>query len=262
MRQLVTLLQKLGTPTVAVFCLFVAGALQLQQLNELRGQSTGLASLKDQLEQEKLGLELIQKAPTFGFNNLVADWVFLNFLQYFGDEPARSRTGYRLSSDYFKVIVDRDPKFLNIYPFLSTSISMFAAMPEQSVALIQKGLKSLDPKVPAKSYYVWRYKGIDELLFLGDSKAARYSFETAASWANVYSDPESQNVAAISQRTAQFLAGNPASKAAQVSAWMMVLGNAVDNRTRHLAINRIQSLGGKVFISPQGQVRIVAPKQD
>jgi len=262
MKQLVISLQRLGTPVVVVFCLLVAGMFQLQQLHKLQNQSTGSANLKDELEQEKLRLELLQQIPTFGFKNIVADWVFLTFLQYFGDEPARAATGYALSPDYFKVIVDHDPKFLNIYPFLSTSVSLYAAEPEQSVALMAQGLKSLTPQEPPKSYYVWRYKGIDELLFLGDSQAARYSFTTAAEWASTYSDPESQNVAAISRQTAQFLAGNPESQSAQISAWLMVLNNAVDARTRQLAISRVEALGGKIAVTPQGEVKVQLPKGD
>lgn len=127
---------------------------------------------------------------------------------------------------------------------------------------MEKGLKSLSPKAPPKSYYVWRYKGTDELLFLGDSQAARKSFEKAAEWASVYADPESQNVAAISRQTAQFLARNPNSKYAQVGAWSMVLQNAVDDRTRQIAISRIEGLGGKVVVTPEGEVRIQLPEKD
>lgn len=260
MKQIAILLQRLGTPALVLFCILVAGTFQVQQLNKLKDQNTGSANLKKELEQEKLRLEILRQTPTFGFKNIIADWVFISFLQYFGDEPARAATGYTLSPDYFEVIVDRDPKFLHIYPFLSTSISMYAARPEEAVSLMKKGLKSLAPKDPPKSYYVWRYKGIDELLFLGDSQAAQHSFATAAEWASTYSDPESENVAAISRQTAQFLAGDPESKSAQISAWMMVVGNAVEDRTRQLAISRIQALGGKITITPQGEVKVQLPK--
>jgi len=260
MKQIAILLQRLGTPALVLFCILVAGTFQVQQLNKLKDQNTGSANLKKELEQEKLRLEILRQTPTFGFKNIIADWVFISFLQYFGDEPARAATGYTLSPDYFEVIVDRDPKFLHIYPFLSTSISMYAARPEEAVSLMKKGLKSLAPKDPPKSYYVWRYKGIDELLFLGDSQAAQHSFATAAEWASTYSDPESENVAAISRQTAQFLAGDPESKSAQISAWMMVVGNAVEDRTRQLAISRIQALGGKITITPQGEVKVQLPR--
>jgi len=240
----------------------MVGALQLQQLNKLKHQNADSANLKHELEQEKLRLELLRQTPTFGLKNIVADWAFLNFLQYFGDEPARAVTGYILSPDYFEIIVERDPKFLNVYPFLSTSVSLYAARPEQSVSLMEKGLQSLAPQAPPLSYYVWRYKGIDELLFLGDSQAAQHSFATAAEWASTDSNPESKNIAAISRQTAQFLAGNPVSKSAQISAWMMVFSNAVDDRARQLAAKRIQALGGKITITPLGEVKVQLPKAE
>jgi hypothetical protein len=42
----------------------------------------------------------------------------------------------------------------------------------------------------------------------------------------------------------------------------MVLNNAFDDRTRQLAINRIQALGGKVSITPEGEVIIQLPNKD
>ncbi len=81
-------------------------------------------------------------------------------------------------------------------------------------------------------------------------------------WASVYSDEESKQVKAISQRTAEFLSHNPKSKSAQIAAWIMVLNNPVDSQTRKLAIKRISTLGGKVSVTPQGSVQILPPKED
>ncbi|MBV9384884.1 MAG: hypothetical protein JOZ78_00485 [Chroococcidiopsidaceae cyanobacterium CP_BM_ER_R8_30] len=125
-----------------------------------------------------------------------------------------------------------------------------------------KGLKSLSPKVPQRSYYIWRYKGIDELLFLGDAKAAKHSFAMAANWASFYSDAESKQVAAISRGTAQFLSRNPKSKWAQVAAWVMVLNNQVDERTRGIAVHRLKALGAKVVVTPQGAAQVQLPRKD
>jgi hypothetical protein len=135
-------------------------------------------------------------------------------------------------------------------------------MPERAIALSKKGLKSLSPFVPEKSYYVWRYKGIDELLFLGNAQAAQKSFATAANWASKFSDPESQFIANTSQNTAKFLSRNPYSKYAQISTWAMVLNNQVDERTRKRAISRIEALGGKVIRTPEGDNKILFPPKD
>jgi hypothetical protein len=238
--------------------------LQVPQLNYLtnRAKNASPEALRQDVDLEKLRLNLLQKTPAFGFDNLFADWVFLNFLQYFGDEETRAVSGYSLSPEYFEIIVDRDPRFLGAYTGLSTSISLYAAKPEESVALMEKGLKSMSPQSPPKSYYIWRQKGIDELLFLGNTQAARQSFKNAAEWASTYSDEESQNVAAISRRTSEFLARNPKSKSAQVTAWAMVLNTVTDDRTRKIAISRIEALGGKVIITPEGVPKIRLPKTD
>ncbi|MBD1945808.1 hypothetical protein H6F50_26230 [Coleofasciculus sp. FACHB-712] len=256
--------QLIARYTLTLLCVLSIGLLQVPQLNKLTAKAKTFLpeELNKEAEAAKLRLNLLQTLPSFGFDNLFADWVFLGFAQYFGDDSARQVTGYNVSPDYFEVIVDRDPKFLKAYLFLSNSISMYAGMPEKSVALMEKGLKSIAKNPLPKSYYVWRYKGTDELLFLGDAQAARKSFEKAAEWASVYEDPESKNVAAISRQTAQFLARNPNSKSAQVGAWTMILQNAVDDRTRKIAISRIEVLGGKVIITPEGGVQVQLPEQD
>lgn len=135
-------------------------------------------------------------------------------------------------------------------------------MPERAIALSEKGLKSLSPSVPDKSYYVWRYKGVDELLFLGDAKAAQKSFATAANWASKFSDAESQMIANTSQRTAEFLSQNPNSKYAQIATWAIVLNNQIDERTRKRAIREIEALGGKVITTPEGINKIIFPPKD
>ncbi|MBD2092448.1 hypothetical protein H6F67_21610 [Microcoleus sp. FACHB-1515] len=204
-------------------------------------------------------LNLLEKAPTFGFDNLVADWTFLSFLQYFGDQPARLATDYRLSPEFFDVVIDRDPRFLQTYPFLSSSTALFAAQPERSIALMNQGLQSMTPTIPPGSFYVWRNKAIDELLFLGDAQAARQSFLKAAEWARASGLPEAENVARLSEQTAQTLDRNPDSRQAQIGAWVLVLGSAPDDRTRQTAIDRIQQLGGQIVPQPDGSFSVQLP---
>ncbi|MBW4657101.1 MAG: hypothetical protein KME15_00350 [Drouetiella hepatica Uher 2000/2452] len=239
-------------------------SLQFPQIQRLanRSQTVSAEKIRQEVEVERARLNLVKSLPSFGFNNLLADWSFLSFLQYFGDEPARTKTDYSLSPDYFEVILSRDPYFLNTYTFASTSISLYAGMPEKSVVLMQQGLQSLKPNVPPGSYYAWRQLGIDQLLFLGDAQAARQSFATAATWARLSSLPGSADVADSSQQTVDFLTRNPNSKTAQVSAWTMILSTAPDDRTQKMAIDRIEALGSKVVKTPDGTYSIQAPEKD
>ncbi|NJR39245.1 MAG: hypothetical protein HC781_10985 [Leptolyngbyaceae cyanobacterium CSU_1_4] len=250
--------------SIVLLCLTLIGWIQLPQLERLKTQSQSATaeSLRRSADQEQVRLTLLKKIPAFGFDNVLADWTFLSFLQYFGDAPARAKTDFTLSPDYFEVVLGRDPYFLSAYTFLSTSSALYAGLPERSVAIARQGLSSLKPNVPPESYYAWRQLGIDELLFLGDAQAAKRSFETAASWARQSSVPGSDRVAALSQKTAAFLANNPESKTAQVAAWSMVLTNASDKRTHDTAISKIEALGGRVALQPNGTFAIQPPTKD
>lgn len=256
--------EAITTPLVVGLCILGINLMQAPKLQKLliSRQSISVEALEKDLEKESLRLKLLQNLPSFGYENLMADWVYIDFLQFFGDEEARDKTGYSLSPEYFKVILGHDPRFLAAYLGLSVSSSLYAGMPEKSIALMEKGLKSLAPQLPQKSYFVWRYKGTDELLFLGNVKAAQTSFLQASEWANTYTDEESKQVAFLSQKTANFLSKNPDSKSARVATWITVFNNKVDEKTRKRAIREIQALGGVVIINPDGTNMIKLPEQD
>ena len=237
--------------------------LQTPQLASLKQrQSLTKAVLRQQEAQLKAQLSIAKTLPTFGFDNLVADWHFIDFIQYFGDTEVRAKAGYGASMEYFEAMLDRDPRFLHAYFYLSSTGSLYAGQPEKSVSLMNEGLKSLSPKVPDRGYYIWRLKAVDELLFLGKIPEARNSMLTAANWARQSPTTEGQNVARLSQNTAAYLARNPNSKQAQFDAWNMVLGAAVDDFVIKRAIVGIRSTGGKVTISPSGEFKVEAPAKD
>ncbi|MEA5601030.1 hypothetical protein [Nostoc sp. UHCC 0252] len=254
----------IAAPFVICACILGITLIQFPQLQKLieSKKSASLETLEKEIKSENTRLNILKKTPSFGYDNFIADLVYLNFSQYFGDDEVRDKTGYSLSPEYFEVILERDPRFLAAYRSLSISTSLYAAMPERAIAISEKGLKSLSPFVPERSYYIWRFKGVDELLFLGDAQAAQQSFATAANWASKFSDAESQLIANTSQKTAEFLSRNPKSKYAQISTWSMVLNNQVDKKTQKRAIREIEALGGKVITTPEGNQKIVFPPKD
>jgi tetratricopeptide (TPR) repeat protein len=238
--------------------------LQTHQLATLKYQRKSLdkAVLQQEEAMAKAHLTIARTLPTFGFDNLVADWHFLDFIQYFGDTEVRAKAGYGASMEYFEAILDRDPRFLYAYFYLSSTGALYAGEPERSVELMNRGLKSLSPQVPERGYYIWRLKAVDELLFLGRVADARNSMQTAANWAQQQPNPEAQNVARLSQSTATYLARNPKSKKAQFDAWNMVLGAAVDDFAIKRAIAEIRAMGGKVTVTPTGEFTVTPPAKD
>lgn len=248
----------------ACLCMLGVSSLQFPRMQQVlhSNKTASIEALQKEINLEKSRLNLIAKIPSFGYDNIIANWIYLGFLQYFGDDEVRAKTGYELSPEFFEVILARDPRFIMAYLGLSTSTSIYAAMPERSIKLMESGLESLTPVAPERSYYVWRYKGIDELLFLGQSSKAKQSFEKAANWASQHSDEESKLAASISKKTVEFLSRNPNSKYARIATWAMVVNNQVDEKTRQRAIREIQALGGEVIPNPDGSHKIKLPKDD
>ena len=238
--------------------------LQTHQLAALKHQRKILTKPVLQQEEAKLKaqLALVKTLPTFGFDNIVADWHFMDFIQYFGDNEVRQKAGYGAVIEHFEAILDRDPRFLYAYFYLSSTGSLYSGQPERTVALMNRGLKSLSPNVPARSYYIWRMKAIDELLFLGKVTDARTSMATAAQWAQANPDREAQNVARLSQNTANYLARNPNSKRARFDTWNAVLSSAIDDFAIKRAIVEIRAIGGKVTIGPNGELKVEPPLKD
>ncbi|MGF1478426.1 MAG: hypothetical protein ACFB4I_02900 [Cyanophyceae cyanobacterium] len=210
------------------------------------------------LQEEKragLLLSLDQTSLEFGFSNLIADWHFLKFVQYFGDKKAREQTGYSLTTSYFKSIVNRDPHFVKAHLTLSTANSIYAGRPKQTVLFLNQVLSYISPNLPL-AYYLWVYKGIDEILFLGDLKAAQRSYEMAAEWAN-YRDESAKSILAVRAReTARFLAKKPDSRKARIGAWTTILMNATDEKTQQRATQEIKALGGEIIITPEGRLSV------
>jgi hypothetical protein len=238
--------------------------LQFNRLSQLESKANQERSKADYLREEQqtqTSLQVLSKLPTFGFDNLIANWSYLNFLQYFGDDQARPKTGYRITPDFFHVIVDRDPHFLGMYPYLSASVSLYGGQPQQTVSMLQQGINTIPLSMQSEAYFLWQAKATDELLFLGRTQDARRSYAMAASWASQSSDPQMQAIAARSRQTAEFLATNPDSRRARVGSWYNILTNAIDDRTRQFAAKQIQALGGTI-IQKNGAFQVRLPHSD
>ena len=217
------------------------------------------ASFKQSEQQEALRLKMLKALPTFGFDNLVADWTFLKFLQYFGDDEARDITGYGLSPDYFDIITRRDPRRVEIYPFLSVAISFYQAKPEIAVQLMERGTSALSPQIDPQAWTVWRNKGLDELLLLGDIPESIRSHEMAADW--VEKTPSGKQLAPIFRNTAEFLRRDPDSVQVRFMSWSSVYAQTKDKVVRSRARKALVKLGAQVRKDKDGKESFMLPAQ-
>lgn len=225
-------------------------SLQTREIN-LREKDLSQEELKRLEDTSRVQLELINKIPKLGFNNLVADWLYLQFIQYFGDTLARNQTGYSLNPLYFQEIVNNDPRFAGAYFTLEPATTLFSGMPQVSVALMNQGLAKMSPQEDL-AYQVWFYKGIAELLFVGSPQEAKKSFQKAAQWSEYHNTSSSLNTGNRAREIADFLATNPDSTKARASAWLSIYVYTPEKVVREFAQEQIEALGAKIIPTPTG----------
>jgi hypothetical protein len=253
----------------------LAGVVTMQSSGQLGGMSPvgvpgqkplsamSAASFKQaaqqEAQQEALRLKMLKTIPSFGFDNLIADWTFLKFLQYFGDDEARDVTGYNLGQDYFDIVTQRDPRWADIYLFLSTAISFYQGKPETAVNLMERGTRalSLSPQIHSQSWIVWRTKGLDELLLLGDIPESIRSHEMAADW--VEGSPEGPKLAPMFRATAEYLRRDPDSVPVRFTAWNTVYTQTTDKLVRQRAKQALVKLGAQVQKDKNGNESFILP---
>ncbi|WP_330205247.1 hypothetical protein [Cyanobacterium sp. Dongsha4] len=226
-----------------LFSVVSIGFLQKPLLD--KNQTRTKADLITEATINESKITLLNRFPSFGFNNLIADWTYLDFIQYYGDAEARKILGYDLLPDYYRLIVHRDPRFIQAYFLLDPATTLFAGRPDVSVELMNYGLKYITPQQP-RAYQVLAFKGTDELLFLGKTEEAEQSFLTASQWAKRENSDTSRQLSQVYRQTAQFLADNPDSKKARASSWLMILSNARDDQVRQIALTYLEKLGAEV----------------
>lgn len=251
---------RLGLTTLTLTVVAFMQQDALRQLQAQTGEQLTDAEYERQNAQTITQMRLLANLPSFGFDNLVADWAFLQFLQFFGDSAARQVTGYDDVPAFFKVIIAKDPRFAQTYPYLSTALTVYAGQPQTSVALMDRGLAAMDPAYQPTAYLGWVFRAMDELLFLGKGQAAAESYDRAAAWAEMNPDPQVRAAADYYRSLAQTLRRDPDSRMAQINAWIWALVNAVSDRSRQTAIENIERLGGKVSRLPDGTWQIRHPE--
>lgn len=234
-----SVLSKFALGSVFVFCLLAA--MKLQHGNYQKIATTAKPNYEEAERERQTKLNLSQLIPSFGFDNLVADSLYLEFVQYFGDREARETTGYSLVPQYFSSIAHRDPLFFDAYVSLSVANSMYAGQAEQTVDLMNQILQSV-PQHSKNVHQMWTLKALDETLFLGDTAAASYSHQQAATLATQEDHFNLASTIHLNQRKAEFLATKPDTTEAQILAWKSVLPNVVKESERKAIQERIAKL--------------------
>lgn len=173
-------------------------------------------------EEQRLELQLavLEQLPSFGFDNAIASWIFLQYLQYFGNQDARDITGCRLNSVYLDQVTQRDPRFFIPYIFVPGGVSYCQGEPLKSIELLERGLEAITPDIQENVFVLALLKALDRFLLLGDIPGAIAAYERAADLAAATETYAS--FAPYYRRTAQWLRDNPDSLQARFIGWQDV----------------------------------------
>ncbi|MCT7982232.1 hypothetical protein NG796_02880 [Laspinema sp. A4] len=242
--------------TVAIAIVALAGAIIMQQMG-LGNPRLAQTDPRQAEQQEALQVQMLRRSPTLGFDNMIANYAFLKWVQYFGDEEIRDQIGYALNQEYFDVITRLDPRFAEMYPFISTAVSFAQGEPELGIEYMDRGLAVLSPEINPKAFLVWRFKGLDQLLLLGDIPGSIESHERAAQWAR---GTEYDDYADLYQSAADFLRTEPDSTGVRLWAWNEVYQNSINESVKQRAEQEILKLGASKQINEEGQVIFVLPE--
>ena len=236
-------LQWLGHFTNGAIALIAIGGIVLLQQATIKRAPQGLEDPVLAQDRTRTQLQLAARMPSLGFDNLLANWAFLSYLQYFGDTEVRQATGYTANEDYFELMTLRDPRFTTLAPFISAGVAYYAGKPEKSVALMTRMTEVLDPKHQPDAFWVWRFKAFDQYLLLNDIPGTIHSLEMAARWAEVKG--ENREVAGYFRGSANFLRRDPNVVSVRFYAWNEVYQNAVDPLVIQRSEQELLKMGAK-----------------
>jgi tetratricopeptide (TPR) repeat protein len=114
----------------------------------------------------------------FGMDNLVADWYWLQYVQYFGDSAARKKTNFDYCDDYLELITALDPKFVKAYAAADYAVAGMQENPDKALKILARGIL-INPAAEGSWELYRNYAGV-AFLYKKDLPTAAKYFTKAA----------------------------------------------------------------------------------
>ncbi|AGY56329.1 hypothetical protein [Gloeobacter kilaueensis] len=163
-----------------VACSFGLAVLWLQRPS-LTPTSDRVAGIN---QPTRLPAPFVLHSRAFGWRNLLADWLWLQYVQYFGDVAARKKSGYGLSAEYIQAITALDPAFIFAATQANYAVAEQMGAPKEAIAILTAAAKRNPGRADALgmpgSWYLWRLAGSVAFRHLGHYRQAAAYFERAA----------------------------------------------------------------------------------
>jgi hypothetical protein len=117
----------------------------------------------------------VLKMVSLGYDQILADIYWLNFIQYFGDTNARLVDHYDRCYDYLSLISALDPHFIQAYWFAAFAVGTEQKRPDLAEKIISRGLSNNQD-----NWYLPYIAGVNEFINSKDDKKAAKYYKMAA----------------------------------------------------------------------------------
>lgn len=126
-------------------------------------------------DQEILPKPEILHMVSLGYDQILADIYWLNFIQYFGDTKERLKDHYERCYDYLNLVSVLDPHFIQAYWFAAFSVGTEQKRPDLAEKIISGGLSHNQD-----NWYLPYIAGVNEFINSKDDKKAAKYYKMAA----------------------------------------------------------------------------------
>ncbi len=170
---------------------------------------------------------------SLGYDQILADVYWLDFIQYFGDTKARLADHYGRCYDYLSLVTALDPHFIQAYWFASFAVGSEQKRPDLASKIISRGLA-----VNQDNWYLPYIAGVNEFINAKDDKAAAKYYRMAAKFPG--SPP-------WLGRQAQILDTDLPRLFKEIRTWHTVYASNPDGLVRNTARNKLIDLWRYVY---------------
>lgn len=184
----------------------------------------------------------IVKHFCLGYEQLVSDLFWLQFIQYIGDGEARQIDKYESAYYYLDLVTYLDPHFTQPYWFAAFTVGAEMKRPDLAQKLIERGIQANQ-----NNWYLPFIAGINQYLFAHNEAAAANYYKLAAKF------PDAPKWLG---RQAEILKAKIPSLVKEVNTWDTIYRTSTDPLVKERAKERLAATWMRVFkVSPSEEIR-------
>jgi hypothetical protein len=175
------------------------------------------------------------KMLSLGYDRLLADYYWLEFVQYVGDTVPRERDNYPEASRYIDLIITLDPQLVKTYYFAAFIIGKEQNRPNEAADFIERGMRANQD-----NWYLPFLAGVNQYLYAHDEDEASRYYRLASTY------PHAPKWLA---QQADILKAKIPSYIKEINIWDSLYRSAKDSESKEKARVKLYSLWQAVYKS-------------